>query len=106
MKVESNPFRIGLRAAKLCMELDCNTIFDSRVYRQCPTCSSVEAYPLEAWLNRERARRPVRAAFVAEGAPKTMPRSRWLDRLRHPLPDHDRSPVPLTLSLRAQHRAV
>lgn len=106
MKLESNTFRIGLRAAKLCMELDCNTIFDSRVYRHCPTCSSVEAYPLEAWINRERARRPVRAAFVAEGAPKTAPRSRWLDRLRHTLPDHDHPAVPLALSLRAERRVV
>jgi len=47
--------RIDLRFAKLCMELDCNTVFDSAMFRHCPTCGSVEFYPLESWLNRERA---------------------------------------------------
>ena len=46
--------RIDLRFAKLCMELDCNTVFDSAMFRHCPTCGSVEFYPLESWLNRER----------------------------------------------------
>jgi hypothetical protein len=63
MKLEQDTFRIELRSAKLCMELDCNTIFDARMYRHCPTCGSVESYPLEAWLNRERSRKSVRAAF-------------------------------------------
>ena len=85
MNVESNTFRIELRSAKLCMELDCNTIFDARMYRHCPTCSSVESYPLEAWLNRERSRRAARVPFHAEGALKTAPRSRWLDRVAVPV---------------------
>ena len=52
MNVERDAFRIDLRSAKLCMELDCNTIFDATRYRDCPTCGSVEFYPLETWLNR------------------------------------------------------
>ena len=56
MNVERDAFRIDLRSAKLCMELDCNTIFDATRYRDCPTCGSVEFYPLETWLNRCLAR--------------------------------------------------
>ena len=106
MNVESNTFRIELRSAKLCMELDCNTIFDARMYRHCPTCSSVESYPLEAWLNRERSRRAARVPFHAEGALKTAPRSRWLDRFHRTLPDPVRPAMPVALPLRAQRRAV
>jgi hypothetical protein len=78
--------RMDLRYAKLCMELDCNTVFDSAMFRHCPTCGSVEFYPLESWLNRERAdKAPVvignvnvdRAMRVA-----AMPRPLWLERLR------------------------
>jgi hypothetical protein len=78
--------RIDLRFAKLCMELDCNTVFDSAMFRHCPTCGSVEFYPLESWLNRERSEKaPVvigdlnvdRAVRVA-----AMPRPLWLERLR------------------------
>jgi hypothetical protein len=78
--------RIDLRYAKLCMELDCSTVFDSAMFRNCPTCGSVEFYPLESWLNRERAdRAPVvignvnvdRAVRVA-----AVPRPLWLERLR------------------------
>ena len=62
-------YRIDLRAAKLCMELDCNTIFDSAMSRHCPNCSSVESYPLEVWLNRERSKRvPAAADAVRRGA--------------------------------------
>ena len=50
--------RIDLRFAKLCMELDCNTVFDSAMFRHCPTCGSVEFYPLESWLNRSRVQKP------------------------------------------------
>lgn len=63
MSVERDAFRTTLRVARLCLELDCNTIFDSARYRECPTCGSAEAYPLETWLNRYRlhalAHRPV-----------------------------------------------
>jgi hypothetical protein len=55
MNVERDPFRIDLRSATLCMELDCNTIFDAGRHQDCPTCGSAEAYPLETWLNRHRA---------------------------------------------------
>jgi len=51
MNVERDAFRTTLRDARLCLELDCNTIFDSARNRECPTCGSVEAYPLETWLN-------------------------------------------------------
>ena len=55
MTPDVDTFRMDLRYAKLCMELDCNTIFDSGRYRHCPTCGSVESYPLESWLNRDRS---------------------------------------------------
>jgi hypothetical protein len=54
MNVERDAFRTTLRRARLCLELDCNTIFDSARNRECPTCGSAEAYPLESWLNRHR----------------------------------------------------
>lgn len=68
------------------MELDCNTVFDSALFRQCPTCASVEYYPLESWLNRERSEDypgalgglgPDRAGRVT-----SMARPVWLARLR------------------------
>jgi hypothetical protein len=73
--------RIDLRFAKLCIELDCNTVFDSALFRQCPTCASVEHYPLESWLNRER---PETAPLALEdaGHVTSMPRPVWLERLR------------------------
>jgi hypothetical protein len=55
MNLERDPFRTDLRSARLCMELDCNTIFDAGRDQDCPACGSVEAYPLETWLNRRRA---------------------------------------------------
>ena len=61
MKLEKDTFRIELRSAKLCMELDCNTIFDAAMYRHCPTCGSSESYPLESWLNRSRVQKPAPA---------------------------------------------
>ena len=106
MKLESNTFRIELRSAKLCMELDCNIIFDARMYRQCPTCGGVESYPLEAWLNHERSRRPARVAGRAGGALKTASRSRCFDRLCGTLPDPVGPALPAALPLRAQRRAV
>jgi hypothetical protein len=55
MNVERDPFRIELRSARLCIELDCNTIFDAGRDQDCPACGSAVAYPLETWLNRHRA---------------------------------------------------
>ena len=55
MNIEREPFRTDLRSASLCIELDCNTIFDATRHRDCPTCGSTECYPLEPWLNRRRA---------------------------------------------------
>ena len=106
MKLEQDTFRIELRSAKLCMELDCNTIFDARMYRHCPTCASVESYPLEAWLNRERSRKPVRATFSVDAAPKAASRSRFMERVRSTMPDAVLAPVPVSLPLRTQRRAV
>ena len=78
--------RIDLRFAKLCMELDCNTVFDSARFRHCPTCGSVEFYPLESWLNRERTEK-VSVTLGASGVDRAvrvnaMPRPLWLERLR------------------------
>jgi hypothetical protein len=78
--------RIDLRFAKLCMELDCNTVFDSARFRHCPTCGSVEFYPLESWLNRERSEQtPVtlgNAGADRSARVTTMARPLWLERLR------------------------
>jgi hypothetical protein len=106
MKLEKDTFRMDLRSATLCVELDCNTIFDAGMYRHCPTCGSVESYPLETWLNRERIRKPVRAVFGVDAALRPAPRPRWLDRLRHTLPVPDGPAVPVALSLRARRSAV
>jgi hypothetical protein len=68
------------------MELDCNTIFDAGMHGYCPTCGSVEFYPLESWLNRDRSQTPqpaARATVTAEaGAFESTPRALWLGRLR------------------------
>jgi hypothetical protein len=86
MKLEKDPFRMDLRSAKLCMELDCNTVFDASMYRHCPTCSSVEFYPLESWLNRDRSQRaqaaPRGVVGDATDALESTPRALWLARLR------------------------
>ena len=78
--------RIDLRFAKLCMELDCNTVFDSALFRHCPTCASVEFYPLESWLNRERSEKApvVLGNLGVDHAVRVTPtpRARWLERLR------------------------
>jgi hypothetical protein len=75
--------RIDLRFAKLCMELDCNTVFDSARFRHCPTCGSVEFYPLESWLNRERSEQtPVALGADRSAHVTAMPRPLWLERLR------------------------
>lgn len=96
MKLPRDPFRIELRSAKLCMELDCNTIFDAGMHRYCPTCGSVEFYPLESWLNRDRLRKPARAASGADTAValRSTPRELWLDQLRRARSDSDRQAGP------------
>ncbi len=89
--------RMDLRFAKLCIELDCSTLFDSAIFRHCPTCGSVECYPVESWLNRERSETAPgvigngnmdRAARVAD-----MPRPVWLERLRAKRVEGDASPT-------------
>ena len=84
MKLEKDPFRMDLRHAKLCMELDCNTVFDASSYRHCPSCSSGEFYPLESWLNRERTQKLAVPSALGDSTPPLMatPRALWLARIR------------------------
>jgi hypothetical protein len=79
MKLERDPFRMDLRYAKLCMELDCNTVFDASTCRHCPTCGSIEFYPLESWLNRDRSQKAPGAETASLPSSR---RVRWLWRLR------------------------
>ena len=64
-----------LMSAALCLELDCNSVFDGSAGAPCPRCGSVMSHPLAAWLNRGAhagARpglgRPVRALVVSPAA--------------------------------------
>jgi hypothetical protein len=104
--------RIDLRFAKLCMELDCNTVFDSAMFRHCPTCGSVEFYPLESWLNREPSEKAP-AALGNLGADRavrvtSMPRALWLERLREKRAASDAriATGPVTIQARARRRRV
>jgi hypothetical protein len=47
------PFRVLLASASLCLELDCNTVFDSSVATRCPGCGGGGSYRLADWLNRK-----------------------------------------------------
>jgi hypothetical protein len=101
--------RIDLRFAKLCMELDCNTVFDAALYRHCPTCGSVEFYPLESWLNRERSQKVPGVALGGPGAARvtSMPRTLWLERLREKRTESDArvtAEQPVKIQARVQHR--
>ena len=96
--------RIDLRFAKLCMELDCNTVFDSAMFRHCPTCGSDEFYPLESWLNRERS---VKASVADRAVGVTaMPRPLWLQRLRAKRAESDArlAAAPDTIATRVRRR--
>ena len=95
MKLEKDTFRIDLRSATICMELDCNTIFDTGMYRHCPTCGSIESYPIETWLNRQRMRKPAGSAFGADTTPMMGSRPRRMDRLGAIRPDYDRQTAPV-----------
>jgi len=107
MTAQMDLSRIDLRAAKLCMELDCNTIFDTAMYRHCPTCGSVESYPLESWLNRDRLPKTSggREALKVD-VTATPPRALWLARLRDKRAESDAriAAEPLMLRARAQRR--
>jgi hypothetical protein len=105
MKLEKDPFRMDLRYAKLCMELDCNTVFDASMYRDCPACSSVEFYPLESWLNRDRSQRTpvaVPAPGDATGGSPSTPRALWLARLRAARAESESRDVATPARLRAR----
>ena len=45
------PFGIRLARASLCLDLDCNTVFDSSISARCPGCGSAGFFPLAGWLN-------------------------------------------------------
>ena len=99
MKARKDPFRMDLRHAKLCLELDCNTIFDATVYHECPTCGSIEFYPLETWLNRDRSQKAPgveRATFPSAA----LQRTRWLWRLRGARVESESRPQPAPVRLR------
>jgi hypothetical protein len=98
--------RIDLRVAKLCMELDCNTIYDTAIYRHCPTCGSVESYPLEAWLNRERLPKTADARRISSPDLASASRALWLARLRGKRAESSArlAAPPLKLSARALRR--
>jgi len=51
------PVQLPLMSASLCLELDCNTIFDASVRPGCPRCGGRESYALAAWLDRSAAGR-------------------------------------------------
>jgi hypothetical protein len=64
-----------LVSAALCVELDCNTVFDASAGAPCPRCGNAVSYPLAAWLNRGAhagaragATGPVRALVVSPAA--------------------------------------
>jgi len=107
--------RIDLRFAKLCMELDCNTVFDSARFRHCPTCGSIEFYPLESWLNRERSEKvtaglPNLPNLSADRADRdaALPRPLWLERLRakRAASDARMAPGPLNIPGGGRRRRV
>jgi hypothetical protein len=58
---------VELDAAALCLELDCNTVFDRSAVHRCPRCGGSESYPLAVWLDRGDAadRRGRRISSVA-----------------------------------------
>lgn len=65
-------FNVELGSAALCLELDCNTVFDGSMGAPCPRCGSVMSHPLAAWLDRgvrasaqPGSARPVRALDVS-----------------------------------------
>ena len=41
-----------LVSAVLCLELDCNAVFDGSEGAPCPRCGSGVSYPLATWLDR------------------------------------------------------
>ena len=59
-------FNVELGSAALCLELDCNTVFDGSMGAPCPRCGSVMSHPLAAWLDRgvRASARPVSASPV------------------------------------------
>jgi len=107
MTLEKDTFRIELRYAKLCMELDCNTIFDAGMYRHCPTCGSSEFYPLEAWLNRSRVQEPALHEELAGALAvvASLPRPAWLERRQVACLENESQPG-TTLAARARARVA
>ena len=109
MTVQMDLSRMELRAAKLCIELDCNTIFDAADLRHCPTCGSFEFYPLESWLNRDRLPEKVSSGAGVDALSRDAvqaERARWLRRLRERRAESDarQDTHPLTLQTRGPRR--
>ena len=48
---------IPLTYARICADLRCTLIFDSRVQRTCPQCGFSLTVPVSKWLNREPVER-------------------------------------------------
>jgi hypothetical protein len=44
--------KIQLECALLCLDLDCNAVFDRSLSRHCPACGGDDTYPLAVWLDR------------------------------------------------------
>jgi hypothetical protein len=106
MEPRRDPFRMDLRSAKLCMELDCSTIFDAGMYQQCPTCGSAEHYPLETWLNRDGAHpapgvRSPRSLEAGAGF-LSASRARWFERLRATGEEGEADEIAAPVPLRAR----
>ena len=64
-----------LVSAALCVELDCNTVFDASAGAPCPRCGNAVSYPRAAWLDRGAhagartgSTRPVQALAVSAAA--------------------------------------
>jgi len=53
-------FRIDLDAAMLCLDIECNTVFDRAHDRICPNCGGA-GWSLAVWLNRRAWPTAVRA---------------------------------------------
>jgi len=62
----TSSFKIQLESALLCLDLDCNAVFDGSLGRHCPACGGEDTYPLSVWLDRGEglARQREREAVV------------------------------------------
>ena len=63
----TSSFKIQLESALLCLDLECNAVFDGSLVRHCPACGGEDTYPLSVWLDRGEglARRREQEVVVA-----------------------------------------